>query len=173
MTKEDEFVCPHCGSQATLTERTENDFKAIIPKDLQYNWQKGVKETTNVYLPPSPQELYSDKPTTDLSSQANITQKRVSQNIPLESILPTVEDPSVKLDPASQRVYYQLSIEFQIVLDKASNYRDGVHRWNLILPDRLQNYGLTKEAWERISRTGDSDPKIQEQLNKILKRIFD
>jgi len=173
MTKEDEFICPHCGSQATLTERTEDDFKAIIPKDLQYDWQKGVKESSNVYIPPSPQELYSDRPTTDLSGKANISQKRVSQNIPLESIFPTVEDPSVKLDPASQRVYFQLSIEFQIVLDKAPNYRDGVYRWNLILPDRLQSYGLTKEAWERISRTGDSDSKIQEQLNKILKRIFD
>ncbi|MFW9853513.1 MAG: hypothetical protein ACFFFG_00535 [Candidatus Thorarchaeota archaeon] len=57
-------------------------------------------------------------------------------------------------------------------MDEAANYREGVHRWQLILPDRLQQYGLTEDAWERISRVGDSDEVIQAYLNKLLKQVF-
>ncbi|MFX0150096.1 MAG: hypothetical protein ACFFAJ_04905 [Candidatus Hodarchaeota archaeon] len=173
MTKEDDFECPHCGSKTSLTERTEKDFKPIIPEDLQYDWRKDISSVDNVYIPPTPKELYSDKPRPPPLHQNNVVSKRVSQDIPLESIFRTVDDPSVKLDPASQKVYFQLSIEFQIILDKAPNYREGVHRWNLILDDRLQAYGLTRDAWERISKIGDSDSKIQAQLSEILRRIFD
>lgn len=168
MKLDEDNPCPHCGSIETLSERTEKDFKAVIPADLQYDWQKDITDDSNVYRVPTPQEMYS--PPKKRISVITPVQKRVSLDLPLNSILQTVDHPT--LDPASQKVYYQLSVEFQIILDKAPNYREGVYRWNLMLSDRLQEYGLTQDAWNRISSIGDTDPKIQEQLNEILKRLL-
>jgi hypothetical protein len=173
MKLDEDNPCPHCGTNETLSDRTENDFKTVIPADLQYDWKKDFEDDTNVYRPPTPQEIYSPpKENTPKKSIPVITPipKRVSLDLPLNSVLQTVDHP--RLDPASQKVYYQLSVEFQIILDKAPNYREGVFRWNLLLPDRLQTYGLTIDAWNRICRIGDSDSKIQEQLNQILKSLL-
>ncbi len=163
--------CPHCGITQSLTERTEEDFKPVIPEELQYRFDREGKDPGNKFIPKTAQEIYrttpEDKSSADLDQSAP---KRVSQDIPLDPILPTIENAS--LDPASQKVYYQLSIEYQIILDRAPNYQEGVYRWSLLLPDRLQNYGLTEDAWQNISSTGDSDPKIQEHLGLILRKIF-
>ncbi|MFX0123556.1 MAG: hypothetical protein ACFFAE_07925 [Candidatus Hodarchaeota archaeon] len=189
MNLDEDNPCPHCGNIETITDRTDDDFKPVIPKDLQYDFQKEVGDQSNIFIAPTAQEIYggSDASTNDslpetgqtntqlegLSKppQAGSSPTRVSQDIPLESLFPTLDD--VSLDPASQKVYFQLSIEFQIILNKTSNYRQGLLRWNLLLPDRLQEYGLTEEAWEKIAAKGDSDEKIQEQLNRLLKSIFE
>jgi hypothetical protein len=161
--------CPHCGNTESLTERTDDDFKPVIPEDLQYDFSKGGGNQNNRFIPMTPQEIYR---TTNLTNVdiPRTAPKRVSQDIPLESIIPTIEN--VSLDPASQKVYFQLSIEYQIILDKAPNYQEGVYRWNLLLPDRLQSYGLTEDAWHKISAIGDADDKIQEYLSHLLRRIF-
>ncbi|MHA2202726.1 MAG: hypothetical protein ACW991_03475 [Candidatus Hodarchaeales archaeon] len=174
--------CPHCGNIETLTDRNDGEFKPVIPKDLQYDFHKEVGDQSNIFVAPTPQEIYGegDSSTDDSlpgppqSIQANTQSEgsptRISQDIPLEPLIPTLDN--VSLDPASQKVYFQLSIEFQIILNKASNYRQGVFRWNLLLPDRLQEYGLTIEAWQKIAAKGDADEKIQEHLNQLLRSIF-
>ncbi|MFW9905557.1 MAG: hypothetical protein ACFFFH_14540 [Candidatus Thorarchaeota archaeon] len=193
MKLDEDNPCPHCGNIETLTERNNNDFKPVIPKDLQFDFKKGAGAKDNIFIVPSPQEIYgegnistnSDQPEPPQSSsilegppappiednnQSENSPTRISQDIPLDPIFPTLEN--VSLDPASQKVYFQLSIEFQIILNKASNYRQGLFRWNLLLPDRLQEYGLTEEAWRKIATKGDADERIQEQLNRMLRSIF-
>ncbi len=155
--------CTHCGNIASLTERTEKDFKPIIPKDLQYDFRGGVGTSENKFIPKTAQERYETR-------RSETAQKRVSQNIPLDAILPTIKNAT--LDPASQKVYFQLSIEYQIILDKAPNYQEGAYSWNTILPDRLQSYGLTEDTWDKISSIGDNDKAIQEHLSQLLKKIF-
>ena len=212
MNLDEDNPCPHCGNIETLTDRTDKDFKPVIPQDLQFDFQKGVKAKSNVFISPTPQEIYGDSdsstneelpgppqpvqpnqsmelegpprplesisypeglpipPQPVHSSKPESSPTPISQDVPLESLFPTLDD--VSLDPASQKVYFQLSVEFQIILNKASNYRQGMYRWNLLLPDRLQEYGLTEEVWQMIAAQGDADEKIQEQLSKILRAIF-
>lgn len=207
MKLDEDNPCPHCGNIETLTDRTEDEFKPIIPQELQYNFGKKETDSLNVYIPPTPQEMYGthispsepqktvasplDSQETGLSLSESqkvvgppepqetetglplppkVAKKRMSQDIPLDSIIPTID--GVSLDPASQKVYFQLSIEFQIILNNASNYREGLSRWKVLLPDRLQNYGLTEDAWEKITQQGDTDEKIQEHLTNLIKVIF-
>jgi hypothetical protein len=201
MNLDEDNPCPHCGNIETLTDRTDDDFKPVIPEDLQFDFEKGAGAKNNVFVAPTLQEIYgrSDSPTDNglptppqpvqskfpkvsqlppntypeglpTPPQPENSPTRISQDIPLEPIFPTLEN--VSLDPASQKVYFQLSVEFQIILNKASNYRQGMFRWNLLLPDRLQEYGLTEEAWHTIAAQGDADERIQEHLNKILRGIF-
>ena len=174
MNLDEDNPCPHCGNIQTLTDRNDSEFKPVIPKDLQFDFHKEVEDQSNIFIAPTPQEVYgeSDSSTDDSSlesPQSEGSPIRISQDIPLEPIIPTLDN--VSLDPASQKEYFQLSIEFQIILNKASNYRQGVFRWNLLLPDRLQEYGLTEEAWQRIAAQGDADEKIQEHLNQLLQSI--
>ena len=186
MKLDEDNPCPHCGNFETLTDRTADDFKPVIPQDLQFDFKRGAGDKENIFVAPTPQEIYgedSTKPPQSAQSssvptgfpepppvQTESSPTRISQDIPLDSLFPTLDN--VSLDPASQKVYFQLSIEFQIILNKASNYRQGLFRWNLLLPDRLQEYGLTEEAWHKIARLGDADEKIQEQLNQILRSVF-
>jgi hypothetical protein len=72
------------------------------------------------------------------------------------------------LTPTEKKVYLELSLEFQKVLDDAPSFQMGAYQWNQILPDRLQKYALTSEAWERISSIGDYDDEIQEELSKLI-----
>ena len=71
-----------------------------------------------------------------------------------------------------QKVYLQLSLEFRIILNKAPNYQDGMRNWILILQERLQSYGLTRENWDRISSIGDQDPALQKYLDQLIGKIF-
>ncbi|MHA1972520.1 MAG: hypothetical protein ACTSW1_05995 [Candidatus Hodarchaeales archaeon] len=176
MKLDEKNPCPHCGSTEALTKKNI-EVKPVIPKDLQYDFARDTQTSPGLYHPSVQKEIYETPfpKSSDLVgslSELGIKQtpKRVSQNLPLESLFPDLKN--VSLDPASLKVYFQLSIEFQIILDKALNYQEGMYRWNLLLPDRLQEYGLTLEAWEHISSLGDNDPVIQEQLNAIIKKIF-
>lgn len=182
MNLDEDNPCPHCGNIETLTDRANDEFKPVIPKDLQFDFQKAVGDQSNIFLAPTPQEIYGEgspskdngllKPPQPIQrdGQPESSPTRISQDIPLESLFPTLEN--VSLDQASQKVYFQLSVEFQIILNKTSNYRQGLFRWNLLLPDRLQEYGLTEEAWRKIAAQGDADEKIQEHLNRILRSVF-
>jgi len=71
-----------------------------------------------------------------------------------------------------QKIYLQLSLEFRIIIDRATNYQDGMRNWTLVLPERLQSYGLTREVWDRISAQGDRDARLQEQLRILIRKIF-
>lgn len=161
-----ELPCPHCGGLETLTDRKAGDIKPIIPADIQYDFRKGENTSTNTYTP-SPKST----PFSSVDSSFRATSVSLDVPLPLESIFPNISEP-VGLDPASLKVYFQLSIEFQILLDKAPNYREGVYRWQLLLPDRLQEYGLTNDVWKRISRVGDSDEVIQKHLKELIRRVF-
>ncbi|MFX0170405.1 MAG: hypothetical protein ACFE9L_00640 [Candidatus Hodarchaeota archaeon] len=78
---------------------------------------------------------------------------------------------SLFLTPTEKKVYLELSLEFQKVLDDAPSFQMGAYQWNQILPDRLQKYALTIEAWERISNIGDNNDEIQEELNKLIEEM--
>lgn len=164
------FPCPHCGASESLIEREIGEIKAIIPEELQFNWED------TVYRDKSGKSIESNKrsvlPRDNFYqiSQSDYGPLRVSQQLPLESLFPPALT-DVPMTATEQKVYLQLSIEFQIILDGAKNYQDGMYRWSLLLPDRLQEYGLTTDVWERIANFGDNDPRMQDTLNKILSKI--
>ena len=76
------------------------------------------------------------------------------------------------LPVTEQKVYLQLSLEFRIILDKAPNYQEGMRNWTLILQERLQSYGITRETWDRISSIGDKDQGLQDYLKVLIRKIF-
>ncbi len=170
--------CPHCGDIEPLTK--DRQFKPVIPKEYQYDFSKPIDDPANRQRPLNYEEIYGSNPSplprssdlvgslSDLGVKAS--PKRVSQQIPLEYMFPSL--PNVTLDPASLKIYFQLSLEFQIILNNAPSYQEGVHRWSIMLPDRLQEYGLTEDAWKGISALGDRDPLIQAELTKIIQRVF-
>lgn len=65
----------------------------------------------------------------------------------------------------------QLAIEFQIILIKAFSYEEGLYRWSLLLDDRLQCYGLTRDAWIDIAARGYQDKKLKTQLHALSQKI--
>jgi hypothetical protein len=99
-------------------------------------------------------------------------QRNISLNLPSSIIFPA---PIVGLDltPTEQKLYLQLSIEFQQVLDESPSFQMGAYQWNQILPERLQHYGLSINVWERISTIGDNSNEIQDQLNKMIEELED
>ncbi|MFX0210462.1 MAG: hypothetical protein ACFFDT_31065 [Candidatus Hodarchaeota archaeon] len=76
-----------------------------------------------------------------------------------------------KLSPIEQRIYLQLSLEFQKVLDDAPSFQMGAYQWNQALPIILQRYAITSEVWERISEIGDQDDDLQAQLNQMTEEV--
>ena len=76
--------------------------------------------------------------------------------------------PNIGLTSTEQRVYLQLSLEFQIILEDAPSFQMGAYQWNLVLPNRLQSYALTEEAWERLSSIGDDCDELQSQIAKLI-----
>ena len=95
---------------------------------------------------------------------------KVGSQLPLEHIFPhpILSSP---LTPTEQKVYLQLAIEFHIIINRADSYQDGVYRWSLILDDRLQGYGLTREAWDKIAALGDGDPSLLLELHQLIQKI--
>ena len=75
------------------------------------------------------------------------------------------------LTPTEQKLYLQLSLEFQIVLDNTPSFQMGAYKWYQMLPERLQVYGITNEEWERISNLGDNCDEIQDQLNELIEKM--
>lgn len=98
------------------------------------------------------------------------TPQKVSSNIPTYlSSLPDIK--TLDLTRTEQKLYLQLSLEFQIIMDNAPSFQIGAYKWNKLLPSRLQMYGLTLEEWERISGIGDNSEEIQDQLSHLLERL--
>jgi hypothetical protein len=62
-------------------------------------------------------------------------------------------------------------VESKLIVTKATTFQEGMYHWSLLLPDRLQEYGLTLDAWEKIRSIGDNDPIIQGELQKIMNEI--
>jgi hypothetical protein len=167
--------CPHCGNEEPLSKNRK--MKSVIPDDLQYDFKEKISDLANrtssltfdtlygdLASHPKISQLITDKPKL-LDSQTKV----VSQNLPLEFLFPHLENST--LDPASLKVYFQLAVEYQIIVKKAPTFQQGVYHWSLLLPDRLQEYGLTLDAWEKISSIGDNDPIIQGEVQKIIDAI--
>lgn len=76
-----------------------------------------------------------------------------------------------ELTPTEQRVYLQLSLEFQKMLDDAPSFQMGAYQWNQKLPELLQRYAITSDVWERISEIGDRDDELQAQLNELIEEM--
>ena len=102
--------------------------------------------------------------------EPNNTRRKISLEIPtyLES-LPDLK--KTDLTPTEQKLYLQLSFEFQTVLDSAPSFQMGAYKWFQMLPKRLQEYGITNEEWERISAIGDNSDEIQDQLNELIEKL--
>lgn len=75
------------------------------------------------------------------------------------------------LTPTEQKLYLQLSLEYQIVMDHAPSFQMGAYKWNKLLPERLEMYGITFDEWERISTIGDDNDEIQDQLSVLVERL--
>ncbi len=75
------------------------------------------------------------------------------------------------LTPTEQKLYLQLSFEFQIVLDNAPSFQMGAYKWYQMLPKRLEKYGITNDEWERISTLGDNCEDIQDQLIQLVEKL--
>ena len=167
--------CPHCGNEEPLTKNRK--IKSVIPDDLQHNFKEDTSDLANRTVSLTFDTLYGDLAShpkisqliTDYPRPPNAVSKLVSQNLPLEFLFPNLENST--LDPASLKVYFQLAVEYQIIVKSASSFQEGMSHWSLLLPDRLQEYGLTLDAWERISSVGDNDPIIQGELQKIMDAV--
>ncbi len=169
--------CPHCGNEEPLTK--DREIKSVIPDDLMHNFGEDLTDLANRISSLSFEEMYGDFASLpkisnlirkDLGAE-KVQSRLVSQNLPLEFLFPHLENAT--LDPASLKVFFQLAIEYQIILKNASTFQEGMYRWSLLLPDRLQKFGLTLDAWDKISSVGDNDPIIQGELRKIMNMIND
>lgn len=146
--------CPHCGNEDTLDDRGENEYRSIFSNEIDQDYPPADSYSNNYSTPQtdsSPMRLYTD--------------------LPLEFLFPQGVSNSV-LPITEQKVYLQLSLEFRIILNKATNYQDGMRNWVFILQERLQSYGLTKENWDRISAIGDQDQALQNYLELLISKIF-
>ncbi|UCE12574.1 MAG: hypothetical protein JSV04_10305 [Candidatus Heimdallarchaeota archaeon] len=98
------------------------------------------------------------------------TPQKVSLNIPTYlTDLPDIK--TLDLTRTEQKLYLQLSLEFQIIMDHAPSFQMGAYKWNKLLPSRLQMYGMTFEEWDRISGMGDNNQEMQDQLAQLLERL--
>ena len=89
------------------------------------------------------------------------------RNLPkITTFPPTI--PNIALSDTEQRVYLQLSLEFQLILEDAPSFQMGAYQWNLVLPSRLQSYALTAEAWEKLSTVGDNCDELQSQIALLV-----
>ena len=154
------FPCPHCGAEESLTDREVGEIKPIIPPEFQADFDKDFN-----LMNQSP--VTQPKPTYDTPPSS----LKTSTNLPLEFLFPP-PIPDASLSPTEQKLYLQLSLEFRIILDRANSYEEGLRNWTLILPDRLAQYGLSKDYWDRIAALGDRDPKIQQVLKWLIRKVF-
>lgn len=137
-----------------MTDRTESEFRSIFATEIDSSYQQSPNNNSNYQQSPStnqPVRLYTD--------------------LPLEFLFPQGTSSSA-LPITEQKIYLQLSLEFRIIQTRASSYEEGMRNWFLVLPERLQSYGLNMETWNRISYQGDQDQGLQEFLTKLVRKIF-
>ena len=102
--------------------------------------------------------------------QTSSTSRKISFNAPTYmDFLPTLKKSD--LTSTEQKLYLQLSFEFQIVLDNSPSFQMGAYKWYQMLPKRLEKYGITNEEWERISTIGDNCDEIQDQLTQLIEKL--
>lgn len=96
--------------------------------------------------------------------------KKISFNVPTYlSSFPDLK--KLDLTPTEQKLYLQLSLEFQIIMDGAPSFQMGAYKWNKVLPERLEMYGIAFEEWERISSIGDNNEEIQDQMQELVEKL--
>ena len=96
--------------------------------------------------------------------------KKISFNVPTYlSSFPDLK--KLDLTSTEQKLYLQLSLEYQIIIDGAPSFQMGAYKWNKVLPQRLEMYGITSEEWERISGIGDENNEIQDQLQQLIEKL--
>ena len=104
-----------------------------------------------------------------MSLNKEIESKVEMRKIPIIKSFPVhISIEKCELTPTEQRVYLQLSLEFSLILDEAPSFQMGAYEWNLILPERLQTFALTADAWERLSTIGDISEELQQQLADLV-----
>ncbi|MFX0015030.1 MAG: hypothetical protein ACFFB2_07905 [Promethearchaeota archaeon] len=102
--------------------------------------------------------------------KTSFSPKKISFNVPTYlSAIPDLKQ--LDLTPTEQKLYLQLSLEFQIIMDGAPSFQIGAYKWNKVLPQRLEMYGITQEEWERISAVGDNNDEIQDQLVQLVEKL--
>ena len=102
--------------------------------------------------------------------KANYIPKKISFNVPTYlNAFPDLK--KLDLTSTEQKLYLQLSLEYQIILDGAPSFQMGAYKWNKVLPQRLEMYGITPDEWERISEIGDSNDAIQDQLQQLIEKL--
>jgi len=102
--------------------------------------------------------------------KASCLPKKISFNVPTYlSSFPDLK--KLDLTPTEQKLYLQLSLEYQIIMDGAPSFQIGAFKWNKVLPQRLEMYGITSEEWERISEIGDENDEIQDQLQQLVEKL--
>lgn len=124
-----------------------------MPKKKELN--QTLKDLHELLIEPSTQ------------SQAPIPLKL---QLPLENIFPQ-PIVSSSLTPTEQKIYLQLAVEFKIILNKAFSYQEGLYRWSLLLDDRLQCYGLTRDTWDDIAARCNQDRQLKNQLHTLFQKI--
>lgn len=158
--------CPHCGNEDTINDRQEGDYKSIFSSEIDNNYSGDYESNYN-------SNYGNNQP--NYNSNNNYSQNNASvrlyNNLPLEFLFPYGVSQST-LPVTEQKVYLQLSLEYLIIMNKAPNFQDGQRNWFTVLPERLQFYGLSRDVWDRISHDGDRDLKLQEELKKLMKKIF-
>ena len=78
--------------------------------------------------------------------------------------------PGVGISATEQRVYLQLSLEFNKILDDAPSFQMGAYQWNQILPLRLRRFAISPENWDIISNVGDNSEELQAQLADLIEK---
>ncbi|NHJ01778.1 MAG: hypothetical protein EAX86_06515 [Candidatus Heimdallarchaeota archaeon] len=107
----------------------------------------------------------------DKETEEDLNTIKLSYHLPLDFIFPK-SLASSKLTSTEQKIYLQLAIEFDLILSKAISYQDGIYSFEQIINDRLQHYGLTRDAWDYIASHGDQDKQLQIQFHKLTKKIY-
>ena len=96
--------------------------------------------------------------------------KKMSLNISaiLESLPPIKK---LDLTPTEQKIYLRLAIEFKRLADGSENYLIAANKWSQSLSQRLAQFGITTDEWDRISAIGDNSTEIQDQVKDLIKQL--
>ncbi len=89
------FPCPHCGSDLSLTDRTERDIQPIIPKELQGNFEEppapsyvdGIPDRDSMGPPPSKKEKkQTESPSYSAPSASSYSGSSSSPSLSADSV---------------------------------------------------------------------------------------
>ncbi len=117
------FPCPHCGSDLSLTDRTERDIQPIIPKELQGNFEEppapsfvdGIPDRESMGPPPSHKEKtptsssgYST-PSSAPSPSTQSSSPSLSAGSVSDSLLPNVDNRLSMMEASMKTIQNELT----------------------------------------------------------------